>query len=985
VRKAGFGLFLILCVGVVLLLWQQTGPEKPHARRGPSAPTIPEAPAEQEETSSGLAVKDGIAQAPTFKQEALPDDAPAGTRYWVGRAVSASTRQGVAGATVVMQSLGDKAGTWAQPATAEGGFFTLRASPEARQELRVVIESAAEEIGVEALEVRDEVVTDLGTVWLSGHGALEGRVVDEQGAPAPDVRLTLRRFGELEATRGAVAGATSDERGAFRLARLPGGSFVLAGIGPQGRRYLAAPIQVPPTQELIVAPLPASDLEVRVRNTLHEPVAGTLLEAIPQDVDPGKEPLDPALFVPPFLATTDEDGVARFPFLLPRVYTLFLTLPDGSLFEFAHPHAQRETRRLVVPADPRLRILLLEAPEKGPAYRPARPLRKTVLELTVTGRTSMPDRDIERSLSVATDEEGIAILPRLGTEFLRVKAYAAEVRRRGATTLPLSWLREGVVSRNVAMRPVPPPEARPGLATTPRRARVTLPGGVPVKGARVYVSRRVKTDEAGEADLGPAGDEAKARLFRPDLASGDPHPGAFGLRTLVELFWNEGEVVTVRVSDGVDGFPLSSKVRIYPRPSAWRFVEPGLFRSRWDVAYADPEEEIIVRAPGYDEWRAPGGPGEFDARLRRPVLPTASLKLEVRSGSAPLPGIRVSGRLDSRWQGDGRRAFIAMTGEQGRVDVAGLAEGSWIIRADARDGRSARREFTLARGRNPLLLHLGGRPLVSGTVVDYRKQPVAGARIERVFEPKRHAGNRDLPRGAFEVYPRLPAARTDRNGVFGLGLPHNRRLYLFEAQAPGYQTRRFEVAARPPKKPLVVRLRRLAAVALPLEWADGRSRPIPDDIVMKISRRGPKKKRRWIRTGITAHVVEGRLRATGLPPGRLLFFPVGGSVWTPGFVVNAIPGSVMEKPPVRLRSGGTIEGRVTDDGRPATAFLLYVGERPARTDARGKFRVTGLPPGDYGIRAEHQTLQSSEKNRRVAVSDGFVSKVAVQISRGRGR
>ncbi|MHC4162383.1 MAG: hypothetical protein ACYSUM_09665 [Planctomycetota bacterium] len=984
-RKTGFGLFLLLCVGAVALLWRQTGREEAHARRGPTAIESPEAPAEPEETSSGLAVTDGVAQAPAF-EEAVPADAPAPVRFWAGRAVSASTRQGVAGATVVLESLGDPAEAWAQPATADGGFFTLRAPPEAlqgRKRLRVVVESPAQEVGLKALVVGEETVTDLGTVLLSGKSVLEGRVVDEQGEPAPDVSLNLRGFGELEVRPGVVAGATSDERGAFRLERLPRGSFVLAGIGPQGRRYLAAPVLVPLVQELVVAPLPAADLEVEVYDTLHEPVAGAVLEAIPQGVDPRKEPLDPALFVAPFFATTNSVGVARFPFLYPRTYTLFLTLPGDSLFEFPHPHAHAETRRLVVPADPRLRILLVEAPEQGPPARPVQPLRQTTVQISLTGRTSMPERTFQRSLGVTTDEDGMAFVPRLGTTVVHVKADAPQVRRRGEAPITLAWHKEGIAARWIAMRPVPAPDEGPKVVRTPRRARVTLPGGVPVKGAKVYVGRKVETNEEGEADLGPAKDDAKARLFRPDLASGDPDAGEFGRRTQVELTWNEGEVVTVRVSDSVDGFPLSSRVRIYPRPSAWRVVEPGLFRSRWDVAYADPDRELVVRAPGYDDWRAPGGPGEFEARLLRPLLPTATLELEVLARNAPLPGIWVSGRLNASWRIEaGRRDFIAMTGGQGRVDVAGLAEGPWIIRADAGARGSARRDLNLARGRNPLPLHLVGRPLVRGIVVDDRKRPVAGARIERVVE-KRTPANRKLPPGAFDRHPQLPAVRTDRAGHFGLGLPHNRRMYVFLAKAPGHHYQYFEVAARPRKKRLVVTLPRLAAVALPLKWVDGRGRPIPDDIVMSISRR--LRDKRWIDTGITAHVVKGRLRATGLPPVQLRFSAVRGSAWAPAFVLRAKSGRVLESPPVQLRSGGTIEGEVTDGGRPLAAFLLYVGTRPARTDAQGKFRVTGLPPRVYAIQAEGQTEESRLRNRAVRAADGFVGNVAVRISRGRGR
>src|SRR5581483_3845824 len=101
----------------------------------------------------------------------------------------------------------------------------------------------------------------------------------------------------------------------------------------------------------------------------------------------------------------------------------------------------------------------------------------------------------------------------------------------------------------------------------------------------------------------------------------------------------------------------------------------------------------------------------------------------------------------------------------------------------------------------------------------------------------------------------------------------------------------------------------------------------------------------------------GRFEALALPAGRVLL-----TASAPGYVRWA---RELELPPgdrpreltlrdveVALERGGTLLGRVRDrDGDPAAGVLVRAGELSATADARGEFRIDGVPPGPCRVEA----------------------------------
>jgi hypothetical protein len=111
---------------------------------------------------------------------------------------------------------------------------------------------------------------------------------------------------------------------------------------------------------------------------------------------------------------------------------------------------------------------------------------------------------------------------------------------------------------------------------------------------------------------------------------------------------------------------------------------------------------------------------------------------------------------------------------------------------------------------------------------------------------------------------------------------------------------------------------------------------------------------------------EGKFRITGIPAGAYQFAPERvGYVASP----EALRTSVMLRPDEKkdnfkltLVPVGTISGRVLDaDGQPADALSVQTeqGGRPVRTgmtDDRGQYRIGGLRPGKYRVRAITRNL-----------------------------
>jgi protocatechuate 3,4-dioxygenase beta subunit len=101
----------------------------------------------------------------------------------------------------------------------------------------------------------------------------------------------------------------------------------------------------------------------------------------------------------------------------------------------------------------------------------------------------------------------------------------------------------------------------------------------------------------------------------------------------------------------------------------------------------------------------------------------------------------------------------------------------------------------------------------------------------------------------------------------------------------------------------------------------------------------------------------GRFEALALPAGRVQL-----TASAPGYVrwsreLELPPGErprelTLRDVEVELERGGTVSGRVRDrDGDPAAGVLVRAGELSATADARGEFRIDGVPPGACRVEA----------------------------------
>jgi len=117
--------------------------------------------------------------------------------------------------------------------------------------------------------------------------------------------------------------------------------------------------------------------------------------------------------------------------------------------------------------------------------------------------------------------------------------------------------------------------------------------------------------------------------------------------------------------------------------------------------------------------------------------------------------------------------------------------------------------------------------------------------------------------------------------------------------------------------------------------------------------------------------------------------------WAPGRVtgVALTGGDVTEAPPIRLHRGSTLRGRVVElpDETPLPGARIEVRERSgwlesvapaggqATSDGDGDFQVSGLPAGNYVVRARHPAFADVEKQLRLDDDGG---EVVLELTRG---
>jgi hypothetical protein len=726
--------------------------------------------------------------------------------------------------------------------------------------------------------------------------------------------------------------------------------YALEGRSPEGLPYLAAPVELPHPGTITIAPVEAHPLPLLIRTSLGHGVGGASVSAKLVGGSPARDPLGPPQLLSTAFTTSGADGVATLDPLPAGPYELEVSVGEER-YQFRVDHDGRHARRhrLTVPADPRVRVRIVD--------RDGKPLPRTSLLVGASGRAGR----------MTTDDEGVLVVARGHPPTLALSATDEHNGLSGKVTIHHSKILEGQVSSTLRLEPVPmQPFERVGAGAMRRRAIVRTPSGQPVRGARVYGWRdSALTGSNGVAKLGEMPEDGAIRLERTDLASGFPSSGVVGDRELLQFTWNAGREVKITVTDARFGFRIGGKVRIGLQPGAWRRVEPGTFVSRWDPATAPDDALITVVAPGYERFEivppyGAGPPMEFEAKLvRKGVGDTATLVLRITKNGLPTVGVLIGAASMETWVDvPGRATVHAMSGDDGRVVLRDLRTGRWRFEAYAEWKGWGANNFVLTKGPQEMQLELTRPPSLVGQVIDDRGHPVANALVS---SPHARGG----------------VARTKRNGRFALSAKKWRAAAVeIVASKPGYATGRAtwkRTKGRWKKAPVV--LHRHRTLSLPLAWEDRGGDPPPADLEVLVI--GPDGKGRRI-----ARVEDGRLVADSVPPGVLRLKQLRGSAYLPSWSIADKKKDLITLPVVKLKRGTRLLGRVQRRKSGVEGVLVSVQTATGRpriaiSDKHGNFEIRGLPPGPVSIEAEGQLPESRERNRGLTARDLETLKVVI--------
>jgi hypothetical protein len=784
-------------------------------------------------------------------------------------------------------------------------------------------------------------------------------VVVRTGGALADVRVSLLALQSNHAWRGAVlAGraapdpaATVDagSEGRFVLTAPSAGMWTVVVTAP-GRvpmRYLPVPVTDPvelPPVELV----PDAGLEVRVLGKDGKPAAGAWVLVTTGSPDLLKTLRADGWQLDSRMGRTDAAGRLKLPRVAGEEVKVHAFAPGARRATAAVPAGVPQAELILEPSAGDRTVEVREAsgaPAAGVAVSAGNP----AWPAGVTG----PDGRI----TLPSDAEGPFDL------------LLADGRRSKLDSLPavvaLPELRrvEGKVLDAAARKPLAWALVWPG--DDPGNVTFTGPGGTYAVAERAGGRPWVQVEASG---------------FRPASAKLPQAPAR-----MPTLALEPARTLAGRVLDKA-GAPLPGVAVAAARD---RREKGEVFRSDRSAsrAWSDAEGRFLLRglaaAPTYELTASRTGYQPAQATVTaggevRLVLERARSAhgLAVDAGGRPLAGVEVTVASSSG-------TITAVTDDRGRFEVPALP-GGWVDLEARRQGFAPTLVPGVEVAPGPGPADLGTLTLLPGVRIEGRVtggagRPLAGAGVW-LAEGDRQPG----PALAATLRRQEPAATTDEAGRFAIAdVARGERVNVLLARE-GYVPFWVQGVEAPTSRPLAVALERASRLRGRVEDAAGE--PVPGASVrLRPAPPSPGTVGVEVRRSENAADAEtggdGTFAFDEVAPGAVAL-EASAEGFVPSEPVELQVASGGEIPEVRLvlGRGAVIAGWVTNAARePVAGAQVRIGALRTESDAEGRYRLPGIPPGSAALALSHPAYRP--KSQLVDVQPGE-NRADVTLERG---
>ena len=512
----------------------------------------------------------------------------------------------------------------------------------------------------------------------------------------------------------------------------------------------------------------------------------------------------------------------------------------------------------------------------------------------------------------------------------------------------------------------------------------------PVAGASVWVSVRsgVAAQDTWDPDAGRVATrtDARGRFKLEGLGSGAAtvnatapaagraiHPNVLPGST-VELFLMPGATISGAVRDEAGKPVKGAVVRAVPEgfgpflppaertDAGGRFVLAGLEAGSYVVVARE-----ATRAPAVAAVRVEAtGDAVADLTLAEGGFVTGRL---VDAGGKPVAGrVRLSSLDGTVLHLLLRDLVQTQAGGDGRFVLGPTPPGELVLQASA--AGLATRDIETASGNRARGSDLGDVVLESGPV------------IRGVVQDRQGAGIPGATLRAFARGPTLPIeAESDDVGAFVLaGLPTGTIDVM--VRAPGYASARQTVAVGTEDVVIVLDAGGMIVGAV----VDGKGQPVSGAMVRAAAEVQEMDARPM---GLTSDG-DGRFTLYDVRPGRYVV-DARAAGYPPGNVsgVRVSAGATTDVGSLRLRSGGILQGTVTDSANDPISGANVRVETDSfgpglqtQTDAAGAFQIAGLSAGRVDVVAQHPAFAPARLAGVTIDPEGRPAEAAVVMTRG---